>query len=79
MSAMGGRCNTCRWWSIGGFDQWGTCLLTATNNAKPIYPQTIAVAYAKDEDSDTTTDPSELVTSPDFGCVQWEAGKGPQG
>jgi hypothetical protein len=67
------RCATCKWWEHGeGRNSLGVCLLTVTKIAEPVHPTTLALAYARNWEGYATTNPAELVTAPDFGCIQWE-------
>lgn len=81
-----GNCRDCRWWaqSLGPeVDQWGHwsnilggdgyCLMTLSGSATcresvPNEPN-VTKAWANDDEGHLAC----LVTSPDFGCVQFEA------
>lgn len=64
---MMGRCETCKWWKpCSGYPRegWGKCRLTEARDDALQYPETKAYAWA-----DWI---AELITAPDFGCVQHE-------
>lgn len=71
---MHGRCETCRHWDRrpSKFDRFvGYCLLAEANDDQnPVHSQTMALAYGTANDYGDA--PADLVTTPDFGCVQWE-------
>lgn len=64
-----GRCATCKWWQ--GKDEfrkgWRYCELASSWDAEPLHEEALAFGvHAPDARVG-------VVTSPDFGCVQWEA------
>lgn len=71
---MIGRCETCAWWSEGlaELDQFhGACERAEANDDRwPVHPPTKALAYGSVDD--WGAGPAFLLTSRDFGCVQWE-------
>ena len=69
---MVGRCETCRWWDAVDPD-YGLCLMVRRwdHNGTPSgrgqeHPESKAQIVA---DVDGVAD---LLTFPDFGCIQWE-------
>ena len=64
------RCATCRWWQkpVGG-DTFGECGLARSWMDEPLRAATLA--WARDEEGAK----AYLLTSPSFGCVQWEEEK----
>ena len=71
-------CATCKHWDKTGDrlgnkayvdtpEGWGFCVRTETGKSELIDVGTLAAAYDVDEWS------ASLATSPQFGCVQWEA------
>lgn len=77
---MDGRCRDCTWWEpfVENDDycpDWleyraglGYCEFTASKDRTPLYPETLAWAEGGDDPYQ-----HQLLTSPDFGCVQFEA------
>ncbi len=74
---MDGRCETCKWWTPYWTDEpkgWGQCDLTrmtgeiapSDGHNVPIHRETKARANGEAWYS------AELLTAPDFGCVQHE-------
>lgn len=75
------RCDSCRWWrkdeAVGVFiteNSWasryaavGECALAGSDNGRPDHPTTLAMA------SDAEGYAARLMTTADFGCVQWAA------
>ncbi len=67
---MVGHCLDCRWWEP--HEEWrrtagfGDCVLSLSENGEPDHAGTLA--WAEDAESYQ----AGLVTSPVFGCVQWE-------
>lgn len=75
---MTGRCATCKWWRPDGIDPMrgvsdffgegkGQCALTEMHMGDAVWPQSRAIAYDGEDYR------ASLVTTSDFGCVQWEA------
>lgn len=61
------RCKNCRWWTdVSAKMQWGDCGKAASDNAEPVEPDSLAVAY------DFEGYMATLQTHATFGCVQWE-------
>jgi hypothetical protein len=56
------QCKTCKWWGpyLTPHEAWGVCGAILKRNSKA----TVAVDNAHRK--------GDLVTRPDFGCVQWE-------
>lgn len=67
------HCKNCRWWDARKADDgWGFCTLAESgchydDPHERLHPETLAVAQ------DASRYHAVLVTSPDFGCVQWSA------
>jgi hypothetical protein len=72
------RCATCKFWDVGSDDRhlaslmlelggWRTCLKMSGDCLQPTYPPTQAMAYETGERE------SRVMTSPEFGCVMFEA------
>ncbi len=62
-----GLCRDCRHWSVEDA-QWCVGIDNGLGHCMKVreeYPQTKAIVVAQEE--------AELVTAPDFGCVQFEA------
>ena len=62
---MNGTCKDCEHW--GDFwreNGWGECQLTTVKRDKPTHPKSLAIVEVDWAGG--------LLTSPDFGCVQFE-------
>lgn len=62
-----GHCRDCRWWETSGSRSWGSCELAASVEGHDQHPESLATAH------DGENYGAELVTSADFGCVQFAA------
>lgn len=64
------KCKDCKWWEEGEANPFypvprGCCKLAETEfNSVPIHPESLATACSYEE--------ANLVTLPEFGCVQGE-------
>lgn len=69
---MDGRCATCKWWDQKSDDD-GLCRLAETIESHKSHPQSKSYTapwfYGKRPESVR----GYLVTTPDFGCTQYEA------
>jgi hypothetical protein len=59
-------CGTCKYWFKENDDKFGTCDMTYSLGGEPSEPRT--KAYASDHESYR----AYLMTTSDFGCVQYE-------
>jgi hypothetical protein len=70
-----GHCKDCKWWNSPEImnsifhdkPAYGQCELTTSGSNQPFWPESLAVA------SSVSGYSGALNTSPEFGCVQWEA------
>ena len=65
MGRKGMTCSTCFFWLHDPEHPcgWGACIKTTANDGEPEYPRSLAHAVGGGT--------AELVTAPEFGCVQW--------
>lgn len=63
---MEGRCAACYWWTRASA-RWGRCDLAETGGGDARHAGSRAFAVAPQRAR------ARLVTTPDFGCVQWRA------
>ena len=61
-------CSTCFFWLHDPEHPrgWGACIKTTAHDGEPEYPRSLAHAVASGT--------AELLTAPEFGCVQWVKG-----